>query len=70
MTYLLQNVLYGFTTEALASLCYYLKRRQERFKINVTKSILKILLSKVPQGSILGSILFNIFINDLLFFCK
>ena len=37
-------------------------------KINDTENLFKILLSGVPQGSILGLILFNIFINGLLFF--
>ena len=45
-----------------------MKRRKQGVKINDTESLFKILLSGVPQGSILGSILLNIFINDLLFF--
>ena len=39
-------------------------------KINDTESLLEILLTGVQQGSILGQILFNIFLNDLFLFIK
>ena len=56
---------YGLTTEVLIFLCSFLKIRQQGVKINDAENILKILLSGVPQDSMLGPILFNIFINDL-----
>ena len=59
---------YGFNKKALTFLYSYLKRRKQSAKINDTESFFQILLSGVPQRSILGPILCNLFVND--FFIK
>ena len=59
---------YRLSMDAITFIYSYMKRRKPGVKKNDTESLFKILLSEVPQGSILGPILFNIIIDDLLFF--
>ena len=56
---------YGFYINAVTFFYSYLKRRKQNVKINSTHSVFQVVLSGAARGSILGLLLFNIFINDL-----
>ena len=59
---------YGLSFDTVTFLNSYLKDRKQNIRINNIFSAFQNILSGVPQGSILGPILFNIFLNDL-FLC-
>ena len=53
---------YGFSSKSLTLFYSYLKSQKQSVNINNTHSVFQVLLSGIPQGSILGPILFTQFI--------
>ena len=61
---------YGFSRNAVTLLASYLTDRKQCVKVSSVRSDWQTLIKGVPQGSVMGPVAFNIFMNDLYFSIK
>ncbi len=61
---------YGMSINACEMIRSYLCNRKQRVKIGNVRSEWQIIHRGIPQGSIAGPVLFNIFVNDLFYFLQ
>ena len=71
--YLLHDLLiaklaaYGFDCESLTLVQSYFPNRKKRSKFNNTCSTFSNIIFRVPQGSVLGPLLFNVYIWNMFY---
>ena len=59
---------YGAFREACTLIASYLRDRKQRIKLGSSRSEWTEMLKGVPTGCIFGTLIFNIFLNDVFYF--